>query len=177
MGLTWLICRCDWRKQPARFFFFLACYWMIYLSEACHLDCMSFLLCIYFNSITGKYCVALKMTVLSSAGFCGRPLELDQIWSPYQINTTAVSTARCRRIWVWFKKKKGSPHTPSLLWNYLQHHKGAAHYNQNVVQSERLGTKCLIQHFGKKVTYAYREKMLISFNHTRIFFFFRSNHS
>lgn len=40
---------------------------------------------------------------------------------------------------------------------------GVAHYNQNVVQLERLGTKCLIQHLGKtKQNKKNTEKMLIS---------------
>lgn len=45
---------------------------------------------------------------------------------------------------------------------------GVAHYNQNVMQSEQLRTKCLIQHLEKKKN---TEKMLSNINHTSNDFF------
>lgn len=160
-----------WLKKAAgKIFFFLACYWMIYLSEACHLDCMSFYYVFISIQLLENIVLLSRWQYCHLQGFAEDHLS----WTKYGVHIKQIpqlSQLPDAGTFEYGFKKKGSSHTLSLLWNYLQHHKGAAHYNQNVVQSERLGTKCLIQHFGKKVTHAYREKMLISFNHTRIIFF------
>lgn len=150
MGRTWLICRCDRRKQPASFFLF---FFPGMLLDDLPVWGMPLKLYVFLLFISIQ--LLDNIVLLSRWQYCHlQGFAEDHLsWAKYGVHIKQIPQLfqlPDAGAFEYGFKKKCSPHTPSLLWNYLQHHMGAAHYNQNVVQSERLGTKCLIQHFGKK---------------------------